>query len=138
MVRAADASQKATKMGEMSLDPAGQYAADANLRARQRLWEEQQPPFDMVAWVLDLAGLHAPGNDPVLDVGCGNGAYLTRMRGRGIAVVGCDTSAGMLAAAAPHRSLVNADVTALPFPATTFGSCSRRTCSTRSRTAPPR
>jgi ubiquinone/menaquinone biosynthesis C-methylase UbiE len=55
------------------------------------------------------------GAERVLDVGCGNGLYLAELRRRGIHAVGCDLSPGMLAAAAPHRELVNADVTALPF-----------------------
>ena len=59
----------------------------------------------------------------VLDVGCGNGAYLTQLRTRGIDVVGCDLSNGMLAAAAaasPGVKLVNADATCLPFATSTF------------------
>jgi len=59
----------------------------------------------------------------VLDVGCGNGAYLTRRCNRGIDVVGCDLSNGMLAAAAtsaPGVKLVNADVPCLPFETSTF------------------
>ena len=104
----------------MTLNPAGQYATDANLRARQRLWECQRPPFDLMAWVLDVAGLRSPTPGRVLDVGCGNGSYLRALRGRGLDAVGCDLSPGMLAAAAPHPTLVNADVTALPFPTAAF------------------
>lgn len=97
------------------MNPPTQYATDANLRARQRLWEHQQPYFDIVGWVLHIAGFDAPGSCRVLDVGCGNGAYLRAMRERGLDATGCDLSLGMLAAAAPHASLVNADVRALPF-----------------------
>lgn len=104
----------------MSLNPPTQYATDLNLLARQRLWEEQRPPFDLVSWVLDLAGL-SPGTPArVLDVGCGNGVYLRQLRVRGIDAVGCDLSRGMLAAAAPHPMLVNADVTALPVSSSAF------------------
>ena len=97
--------------GSVALNPPDQYADDSNLRARQRFWQHQDPYFDDVRWVLDLAGL-SPGIR-VLDVGCGNGLYLRGLRDRGIAAVGCDLSAGMLRAAA-HAALLNADVTALP------------------------
>jgi SAM-dependent methyltransferase len=96
----------------MTLNPPGQYADDRNLRARQRLWQHQRPVFDIVGWVLGLAGL-APGQR-VLDAGCGNGAYLRALRGRPVRAAGCDLSPGMLSAAG-HPVLVNADVAALPF-----------------------
>ncbi len=95
----------------MPLNPPAQYADDRNLRARQRLWLHQSPPFDIVSWVLDLAGL-AP-DLRVLDVGCGNGAYLRAMRERHVRAAGCDLSAGMLRAAS-QPALLNADVIALP------------------------
>ena len=104
----------------MSLNPPTQYATDANLRARQRLWEEQQPPFDLIGWGLDVAGLGSPGDERVLDVGCGNGMYLDELRQRGVHAVGCDLSPGMLAAAAAHPHRVNADVTRLPFASSSF------------------
>jgi len=99
----------------VSLNPPTQYAGDANLRARQRLWEQQRPPFDIVDWVLGLAGLEIGFAGRVLDVGCGNGMYLRELRSRGVSATGCDLSLGMLSAAAPHPALVNADVTQLPF-----------------------
>jgi SAM-dependent methyltransferase len=104
----------------VSLNPPTQYATDANLRARQRIWAEQQPPFDLVGWVLEVAGLGSPADGRVLDVGCGNGAYLRELRRRGIDAVGCDLSLGMLTAAVPHPALVNADVTRLPFASSRF------------------
>jgi hypothetical protein len=36
-----------------ALNPPTQYADDGNLRARQRLSQNQHPYFDLVAWVLD-------------------------------------------------------------------------------------
>jgi SAM-dependent methyltransferase len=95
----------------MTLNPAGQYADDRNLRARQRLWQFQDPYFDEVEWVLDQARL-SPGMR-VLDAGCGNGLYLRGLRDRQVTAVGCDLSMGMLRAAA-HPVLLSADVTALP------------------------
>jgi SAM-dependent methyltransferase len=95
----------------VTLNPPGQYADDRNLLARQRFWQHQEPYFDIVGWVLGLAGL-SPGMR-VLDAGCGNGLYLRGLRDRGVAAVGCDRSMGMLRAAA-HPALLNADVTALP------------------------
>jgi SAM-dependent methyltransferase len=95
----------------VTLNLPGQYADDRNLRARQRFWKHQEPFFDDVGWVLDLARL-SPGMR-VLDAGCGNGLFLRGLRERQVTAVGCDLSMGMLRAAA-HPALVNADVTALP------------------------
>jgi SAM-dependent methyltransferase len=93
------------------LNPPEQYADDRNLSARQRFWQPQSPHFDIVGWVLGLAGL-SPGMR-VLDAGCGNGLYLRALaRGPGRAA-GCDLSMGMLRAAG-HPALVNADVAAQP------------------------
>lgn len=102
----------------MSLNPPTQYTTDANLRARQRLWEQSEDTFDFFGWVLGLADIE-PG-DRVLDVGCGNGQYLVRLRDRDVDAVGCDLSVGMLRAARPHPALVNGDVQRLPFPDDTF------------------
>ena len=93
------------------MSQAGQYADDRNLAARQRFWRHQRPFFDAVGWVLDLAGL-VPGQR-VLDVGCGNGAYLRALASRPVRSAGCDLSLGMLRSVA-HRPLLNADVAALP------------------------
>jgi SAM-dependent methyltransferase len=76
-----------------------QYRTDANLAARQSIYVYQRPPLDLQARVIDLAA-PAPGAI-VADVGCGNGAYLAELVGRGLAgrVLGLDMSLGMLAAA---------------------------------------
>jgi len=94
----------------VTFNPPGRYSDDRNLRARQRLWRDQSPFFDIAGWVLDLAGL-APGVRA--DVGCGNGLYLSALRERGVRAAGCDLSLGMLRSA-PHPALINADVGALP------------------------
>jgi SAM-dependent methyltransferase len=95
----------------VTLNPPGQYADDRNLHARQLFWQHQKPPFDIVGWVLALAGLSAGMR--VLDAGCGNGLYLRGLRDRQVKAIGCDLSTGMLQAAA-HLALLRADVTALP------------------------
>ena len=100
--------------------PPTHYATDANLRSRQSLWACVEPDVPLIPWVLDLAGL--TGDEAVLDVGCGNGAYLTGLlerRHRG-SVTGLDASTGMLAAVTAPVPLVNGDVQALPFPSDAF------------------
>jgi SAM-dependent methyltransferase len=95
----------------VTLNPPAQYTDDRNLRARQFFWQHQNPYFDIVGWVLDLAGLSPEMR--VLDAGCGNGLYLRGLRDRQVRAVGCDLSMGMLRAV-PHPALLNADITALP------------------------
>ena len=95
----------------MTLNPPAQYLDDRNLRARQRFWQYQSPPFDTAAWILDL--IRMPAGLRVLDAGCGNGEYLRGLRDRQVRAIGCDLSPGMLRAAS-HPALLNADITALP------------------------
>lgn len=93
------------------------YSDDAKLRARQRLWASQSPPFDLVGWTLDLVVLNDATR--VLDLGCGNGAYLRRLREAGVPAVGCDLSFGILPIS-EHAELVNADAMTLPFRRASF------------------
>jgi SAM-dependent methyltransferase len=95
----------------VTLNPPTQYADDQNLAARQRFWRAESPYFDIVGWVLGLAGL-APGMT-LLDAGCGNGVYLRAAARRGARAAGCDLSVGMLRSAA-HPALFRADVARLP------------------------
>jgi 2-polyprenyl-3-methyl-5-hydroxy-6-metoxy-1,4-benzoquinol methylase len=104
----------------MSLNPPTQNWSDGNLRARQRLWEAQVPRFDLIGWVLGVAGFDPQTDRRVLAVGCGNGNYLTQLHRRGVAAIGCDMSFGILAAARPHPTLMNADVGALPVRSASF------------------
>ena len=97
----------------MTLNPPSQYADDRNLGARQRLWAYQRPYFDVVAWTLELADVSA--GESVLDLGCGNGAYLSALAARDITNCGCDLSLGMLRSAGAHPRLCNGDAMALPF-----------------------
>jgi ubiquinone/menaquinone biosynthesis C-methylase UbiE len=94
-----------------------QYRSDANLAARQSVYAYQQPRIDLVATVLDLAGL--TGQETIADIGCGNGIYLSELARRGHAglLLGVDLSPGMLAAAhlrAPDAGLLVGDAAALP------------------------
>ena len=96
-----------------------QYKTDANLAARQSIYVYQRPRHDITRLVIDLAGLD--GGELVADVGCGNGAYLAELAGRGHAgpVLGLDLSPGMLRAAhdrAPGAGLTVADAATLPLP----------------------
>jgi SAM-dependent methyltransferase len=92
-----------------------QYRTDANLAARQSIYQFQHPRIDLRAMVCDRAGL--AGTEVVADIGCGNGLYLAELARRGHRgrLLGVDLSAGMLAAA---RAAVSAHtVPANPVPA---------------------
>jgi SAM-dependent methyltransferase len=94
-----------------------QYRSDANLAARQSIYQFERPRRNLPADVLDLARL--TGAETVADIGCGNGIYLAelvrrRHRGR---VLGVDLSAGMLLAArgaAGPADLLAGDAAGLP------------------------
>lgn len=94
-----------------------QYRTDANLAARQSIYAYQRPRIDLPSLVLDLV---PPGpGETVVDVGCGNGAYLAELGRRHHAgsVLGVDLSTGMLDAArrrAPAAALTAGDAAALP------------------------
>jgi SAM-dependent methyltransferase len=92
--------------------PASQYETDGNLAARQRLWQNspRRPAFSLHSWVLGLARL--AGGESVLEVGCGNGAYLEL-----VPAVGLDSSMGMLNAARARAQgpFVAGEATTLPF-----------------------
>ncbi len=94
-----------------------QYRSEANLRARQSIYEHQQPRVDLPQAVMDIV---APNPDEVVvDVGCGNGAYLAELgrRGHRGPIVGIDFSQGMLRAAQeamPAAHTVLADARAIP------------------------
>lgn len=93
------------------------YASDDNLRARQRFWQasRREPFFNLHSWVLGVARL--TGSERVLDLGCGNGAYLEL-----IDAIGVDASLGMLGAARSRSGnpLVAGDAVALPLASAAF------------------
>ncbi|MFE5564732.1 class I SAM-dependent methyltransferase [Amycolatopsis japonica] len=88
------------------------YKDEADLAARQSLYGWQQPRYDLPGIVLD----HLPASATrVLDLGCGNGKFLQRIRRerpRAFAV-GADISPGILAPL--PAPTVAADAAALPF-----------------------
>ncbi len=94
-----------------------QYRDDTNLTARRSIYVYRQPRIDLVASVLDLAGL--TGRETVAEVGCGNGPYLAGLARRGHAgrLLGVDLSPGMLAitrAAVPRVGFAVGDAQRLP------------------------
>jgi len=87
------------------------YHDDRHLAARQSLYRWQQPSYDLPGLVLD----HLPaGPGIVLDVGCGNGKHLARIRAArpDLTAIGLDISAGILATVAPPIAV--ADAASLP------------------------
>ncbi len=95
------------------------YADDERLAARQRLWaaSRNDPPFELVPWVLDHAGL-APGSTAdVLDLGCGNGRVSAALADRGHqgVLVAADLSFGMLVGVGAEQTRVQLDAHDLPF-----------------------
>lgn len=71
------------------------YASATHLAARQDLYSWQQPRYDLPAIVL---GKITGSTGVVVDVGCGNGRYLQRLREarNDLTVVGLDISTGIL------------------------------------------
>ncbi len=89
------------------------YADDRYLRDRLSLYEHQQPRIDLRQEVLSSLG--PVEGKTVVDVGCGNGAYLGALAEAGASAIGLDLSPGMLeAVASPTAGLVVADVQSLP------------------------
>jgi SAM-dependent methyltransferase len=88
-----------------------QYGDDVRLAARQRLWQTGPSLIDRV---LDLAAI--PSSAVVLDVGCGNGLYLSVLRERGHTgpLVGVDFSPGMALVARSYAPTAVGDIQALP------------------------
>jgi SAM-dependent methyltransferase len=91
-----------------------QYADAGNLTARQSLWAQRPGRSRPAIW---LDALALDGTETILDVGCGNGAYLGELRRRGHTgrLLGVDLSPGMAAvAAASGAHVLVGDATHLP------------------------
>jgi SAM-dependent methyltransferase len=89
------------------------YQGDRHLRSRQRLYDYQEPAYDLPGLASTL--LAGQGPRRILDVGCGNGAFTHRLRDDfpDAAVIGLDIAGGMLALVEPPT--VQADAMHLPF-----------------------
>lgn len=85
---------------------------EANLKARQNIYDHRRPRVDLPGTVVDRIG---PGPRRILDVGCGNGMYLSRLREAfpQAEVVGVDLSPSMLEPL--PEPTVAADARDLPF-----------------------
>lgn len=91
------------------------YRTEAGLAARQSIYRWSRRPVDLPGEaVSELAGV----TGVVVDVGCGNGAYVARLQGLrpDLRVLAVDLSFGMLAGlhASGYRALAVADAAALP------------------------
>ena len=100
-----------------------QYGDDRNLATRQSIYSFQRPRLDLHGSSIDLAEL--AGDESILDVGCGNGRYLSELRARGHRgfVCGADLSDGMLRSARPAAGddpLLVSDAQSLPFASESF------------------
>lgn len=87
------------------------YASGRHLSARQALYDYQTPRYDLPGIVLDnLVGV----SGLVVDVGCGNGRYVRRLRTQrpDLLTIGLDLSEGILREVPPP--VMVADVAALP------------------------
>ncbi|MEY2460807.1 MAG: hypothetical protein QOG30_2637 [Acidimicrobiaceae bacterium] len=83
------------------------YPDSSNLRARASIYDFREPPEDFFSFV--LGQVDWPDGAKVLDVGCGPGSYLARVRGCGV-----DLSEGMAREARKHAPTAVGDVCALP------------------------
>jgi SAM-dependent methyltransferase len=92
---------------------ANQYGDQSRLDSRQALWRLRPGP-SLYDTVLDLAALD--GRETVIDVGCGNGAYLRELVARGHTgrLLGLDYSPGMAGHSRAYAPTAVADVQFLP------------------------
>ncbi|MDH6116833.1 class I SAM-dependent methyltransferase [Kitasatospora sp. GAS204B] len=107
-----NAAQQDAAVADKSILANSAYADGRHLAARQSIYRWQQPQYDLPGIVLEeLAG----SSGIVLDVGCGNGKFVSRLHNDrpDLQVVGMDISAGILADV--KKPVLVADVQALPF-----------------------
>jgi demethylmenaquinone methyltransferase / 2-methoxy-6-polyprenyl-1,4-benzoquinol methylase len=96
-------------------------------RAVRAMFDAVAPRYDLVNRVMTfgldrrwrrvtVAALGLAHGSTVADLACGTGDLCAELAGAGLAPVGFDVSAGMLAAAHTKAPLVRADVVSLPLP----------------------
>ncbi|GAA1937767.1 class I SAM-dependent methyltransferase [Kitasatospora viridis] len=105
-------AQQDAAVADRSILANSAYADGRHLTARQSIYQWQQPQYDLPGIVLgELAGT----SGIVLDVGCGNGKFVSRLHKDrpDLRVVGMDISAGILAGV--EKPVLVADAQALPF-----------------------
>ncbi|MFG3227071.1 class I SAM-dependent methyltransferase [Kitasatospora sp. NPDC048194] len=105
-------AQQDAAVADKSILANSAYADGRHLAARQSIYRWQQPQYDLPGIVVEEL---ADTGGTVLDVGCGNGKFVSRLHTDrpDLQVVGMDISAGILADV-PKPVLV-ADAQALPF-----------------------
>ncbi|MFJ7274840.1 class I SAM-dependent methyltransferase [Kitasatospora sp. NPDC098663] len=105
-------AQQDAAVADKSILANSAYADGRHLAARQSIYRWQQPQYDLPGIVVEeLAGT----SGIVLDVGCGNGKFVSRLHKDrpDLQVVGMDISAGILADV--EKPVLVADAQALPF-----------------------
>lgn len=117
------------------MDSEKQHAVDVHTRQAeefdQRYKHLKRDPYNStftygrqkVEGVLDAEIKKLPAGSRILDVGCGTGFTIRRLRESGYMTVGVEPSEGMRARAIadnPGAEIVDGDVEALPFPAASF------------------
>ncbi|AUY49742.1 class I SAM-dependent methyltransferase [Streptomyces sp. CB01881] len=107
-----NAAQQDAAIADKAVLTHSAYADGRHLAARQSIYRWQQPQYDLPGIVVEEL---ADASGTVLDVGCGNGKFVSRLhRDRpDLRVVGVDISAGILAEV--EKPALVADAQALPF-----------------------
>ncbi|GAA1094734.1 class I SAM-dependent methyltransferase [Kitasatospora arboriphila] len=105
-------AQQDAAVADKSILANSAYADGRHLAARQSIYRWQQPQYDLPGIVVEEL---ASTSGIVLDVGCGNGKFVSRLHNErpDLQVVGMDISAGILADV--EKPVLVADAQALPF-----------------------
>ena len=98
-----------------------QYLTDKYLRVRQEIHEKYTvPKINYIDWVID--SVQWRGDERVLDIGCGSGAYFTSIQKlqSEVRYYGLDFSQGMLEKHPAQTNLTLGNAQALPFDTDSF------------------